>query len=88
MYDAEGIATQAHDIIKDGVLKTYLLSTYAARKLKMQSTGHAGGVHNLCVQSGEQDFTQLLQTMNTGLLVTELMGQGVNPFTGDYSRGG
>jgi PmbA protein len=87
MYDAEGIATQAHDIIKDGVLKTYLLSTYAARKLKMQSTGHAGGVHNLCVQSGEQDFTQLLQTMNTGLLVTELMGQGVNPVTGDYSRG-
>jgi PmbA protein len=87
MYDAEGIATQAHDIIKDGVLKTYLLSTYTARKLQMQSTGHAGGVHNLCVQSGEQDFTQLLQTMNTGLLVTELMGQGVNPVTGDYSRG-
>jgi len=87
MYDSEGIATQAHDIIKDGTLKTYLLSSYAARKLGMESTGHAGGVHNLCVQSGEQDFTQLLQTMNTGLLVTELMGQGVNPVTGDYSRG-
>jgi len=87
MYDSEGIATQAHDIIKDGTLKTYLLSSYAARKLGMESTGHAGGVHNLCVQSGEQGFTQLLQTMNTGLLVTELMGQGVNPVTGDYSRG-
>jgi len=87
MYDSEGIATQAHDIIKDGALKTYLLSSYAARKLGMESTGHAGGVHNLCVQSGEQGFTQLLQTMNTGLLVTELMGQGVNPVTGDYSRG-
>ncbi len=87
MYDAEGIATQAHDIIKDGVLKTYLLSSYAARKLGMESTGHAGGVHNLSVKSGDQDFTQLLRTMNTGLLVTELMGQGINPITGDYSRG-
>ncbi|MDC9728158.1 MAG: metalloprotease PmbA [Methyloprofundus sp.] len=87
MYDAEGIATQAHDIIKDGVLQTYLLSSYAARKLGMESTGHAGGVRNLSVQSGDQDFKQLLKTMDTGLLVTELMGQGVNPVTGDYSRG-
>jgi PmbA protein len=87
MYDAEGVATQAQDIIKDGVLKTYLLSTYTARKLGMQSTGHAGGVHNLCVQSSEQNFLQLLQMMNTGLLVTQLMGEGVNPVTGDYSRG-
>lgn len=87
MYDAEGVTTQAHDIIKEGVLKTYLLSSYAARKLGMESTGHAGGVHNLCVKSGEQDFAQLLKAMNTGLLVTELMGQGVNPVTGDYSRG-
>ncbi|NOQ17061.1 MAG: metalloprotease PmbA [Methyloprofundus sp.] len=87
VYDAEGIATQAHDIIEEGVLKTYLLGSYAARKLGMESTGHAGGVHNLCVDSGDQNFTQLLQTMNTGLLVTELMGQGINPVTGDYSRG-
>jgi len=87
IYDAEGVATQAHEIIQDGVLKTYLLGSYSARKLGLESTGHAGGVHNLCVQAGDQNLAQLLQTMGTGLLVTELMGQGVNPVTGDYSRG-
>jgi len=87
MYDSEGVATKAHDIIKDGVLNTYLLGSYSARKLGLESTGHAGGVHNLCVQTGEQNLSELLRTMGTGLLVTELMGQGVNPVTGDYSRG-
>ena len=87
LYDAEGIATQATDIVADGIVKSYLLSSYAARKLGMQSTGHAGGIHNLCVAPGDKDFSQLLKQMDTGLLVTELMGQGVNPVTGDYSRG-
>lgn len=86
-YDAEGVATKANKIVTDGILNTYLLSTYSARKLAMKSTGHAGGVHNLCINSGNQDLSQLLKTMDTGLLVTELMGQGVNPVTGDYSRG-
>jgi len=87
LYDSEGIATQANDIVADGIVKSYLLSSYAARKLGMQSTGHAGGIHNLCVAPGDKDFAQLLKQMDTGLLVTELMGQGVNPVTGDYSRG-
>ncbi|GFO72273.1 PmbA protein [Bathymodiolus japonicus methanotrophic gill symbiont] len=86
-YDAEGISTKANKIVTDGILNTYLLSTYSARKLAMKSTGHAAGVHNLCINSGNQDLAQLLKTMDTGLLVTELMGQGVNPVTGDYSRG-
>ncbi|BCG63911.1 MAG: PmbA protein [Methyloprofundus sp.] len=87
LYDGEGVATQATDIISDGVLQSYLLSSYSARKLGMQTTGHSGGIHNLCISSGEQDLQQLLRTMGTGLLVTELMGQGVNPVTGGYSRG-
>lgn len=87
LYDAEGVATQANDIVADGIVKSYLLNSYAARKLGMQSTGHAGGIHNLCITPGDKDFTQLLKHMDTGLLVTELMGQGVNPVTGDYSRG-
>lgn len=87
LYDAEGVATKETDIIHAGVLKSYLLSSYAARKLGMHSTGHAGGVHNLCITPSDQDFKQLLKTMDTGLLVTEMMGQGVNPVTGDYSRG-
>ncbi|TXL01050.1 metalloprotease PmbA [Methylococcaceae bacterium HT1] len=86
-YDAEGVTTKANKIVTDGILDSYLLSSYSARKLDMQSTGHAGGVHNLCISAGEQDFQQLLKQMDTGLLVTELMGQGVNPVTGDYSRG-
>ncbi len=87
LYDGEGVATQATDIISDGILQSYLLSSYSARKLGMQTTGHSGGIHNLCISSGEQDLQQLLKAMGTGLLVTELMGQGVNPVTGDYSRG-
>ncbi|QPK63090.1 metalloprotease PmbA [Methylomonas sp. LL1] len=86
-YDAEGVATQARDIVSQGILRSYILSTYSARKLGMQTTGNAGGVHNLIVEPGENDFAGMLKLLNTGLLVTELMGQGVNRVTGDYSRG-
>jgi PmbA protein len=86
-YDSEGVATRAHDLVTAGVLKSYVLSTYSARKLGMQTTGNAGGVHNLMVEHGESDLPTLLRQMGTGLLVGELMGQGVNLVTGDYSRG-
>ena len=86
-YDSEGVTTAARDIVKDGILQGYILSSYSARKLGMKSTGNAGGVHNLTIDSGENDFTAMLKQLNTGLLVTELMGQGINPVTGDYSRG-
>lgn len=86
-YDAEGVATHARDIVSHGVLQSYILSSYSARKLGMQTTGNAGGVHNLIVESGEHDFAGMLKLLGTGLLVTELMGQGVNRVTGDYSRG-
>jgi PmbA protein len=86
-YDGEGVATRARDLVSGGVLKSYVLSTYSARKLGMQTTGNAGGVHNLTVDTGSLDLDGLLKQMDTGLLVTELMGQGVNTVTGDYSRG-
>jgi PmbA protein len=86
-YDGEGVAAQAHDIVTDGVLASYVLSSYSAKKLGMVTTGNAGGVHNLTIEPGEQDQRGLLATMDTGLLVTELIGQGVNSMTGDYSRG-
>jgi len=86
-YDNEGVATQARDIIRDGVLKGYVLGSYSARKLGMETTGNAGGVHNLQVQPGKHDLSALLKKMGKGLLVTELMGQGINIVTGDYSRG-
>jgi PmbA protein len=86
-YDGEGVATQTRDIVSEGILRGYVLSTYSAKKLGMQSTGNAGGVHNLTVETGSNDFAAMLKLMNTGLLVTELMGQGVNRVTGDYSRG-
>ena len=86
-YDAEGVATRARDIVSNGVLRSYILSSYSARKLGMQTTGNAGGVHNLIVEPGENDFAGMLNLLGTGLLVTELMGQGVNRVTGDYSRG-
>ncbi len=86
-YDSEGVATQARDLVSDGVLQGYVLGTYSARKLGLQSTGNSGGVHNLTITPGEHDFTALLKQLDTGLLVTELMGQGVNMVTGDYSRG-
>jgi len=86
-YDGEGVAAQAHDIVTDGILASYVLSSYSAKKLGMVTTGNAGGVHNLTIEPGDQDQRSLLATMDTGLLVTELIGQGVNSMTGDYSRG-
>lgn len=86
-FDNEGVATRARDIVSNGILQAYVLDSYAARKLGMQTTANAGGVHNLTIDPGADDFDALLKKMHTGLLVTELMGQGVNIVTGDYSRG-
>lgn len=86
-YDSEGVATSARDIVSDGVVQGYVLSSYSARKLGLKSTANAGGVHNLTVEPGNLDFNGMLKEMHTGLLVTELIGQGVNTMTGDYSRG-
>jgi PmbA protein len=86
-FDGDGVATRARDLITEGVLQGYVLDTYSARKLGMQTTGNAGGVHNLTVDPGPLDFQGLLREMDTGLLVTEMMGMGVNIVTGDYSRG-
>ena len=86
-FDNEGVATHDREVIRDGVLQGYFLSTYTARKLGMHSTGNAGGCHNLIIESSPLDFAALLKKMDTGLVVTELLGQGVNPVTGDYSRG-
>ncbi|MFC3023222.1 metalloprotease PmbA [Vibrio zhugei] len=86
-FDSEGVATKDTDIITDGKLATYLLTSYAARKMNMTPTGHAGGIHNWFVGSTGQDFEHMLQALGTGVLVTEVMGQGVNIVTGDYSRG-
>ena len=86
-YDSEGVATRARDIVTDGVLQGYVLNSYAARRLGMQTTGNAGGVRNLTIEPGDKDLQGLLGSMDTGLLVTELIGFGVNNVTGDYSRG-
>jgi len=86
-FDSEGVYTQDRQIITDGVLSSYLLTSYSARKLNMSPTGHAGGIHNWYVDSTGQDFDAMLRELGTGFLVTELMGQGVNVVTGDYSRG-
>ncbi len=86
-YDGEGVATKTRDIVSDGILRSYVLSTYSARKLGLRSTGNAGGVRNLTITPGELDYQGMLKQLDTGLLVTELMGQGVNMVTGDYSRG-
>ncbi|MEO1767201.1 metalloprotease PmbA [Thiobacter sp. AK1] len=86
-FDHEGVATHDREVVKEGVLQGYFLSSYSARKLGLRSTGNAGGNHNLIVADTGVDFAGLLKQMGTGLLVTELLGQGVNPVTGDYSRG-
>lgn len=86
-FDNEGVATHGRQLVKDGVLQGYLLASYSARKLGMQTTGNAGGNHNLIIESGAHDFAGLLKQMGTGLLVTELLGSGINMVTGDYSRG-
>jgi PmbA protein len=86
-FDEEGVATRERPIVRNGVVDGYFLGSYAARKLGMKSTGSAGGHHNLIVKSDGPDFEGMLRKMNRGLLVTELLGQGVNLVTGDYSRG-
>ena len=86
-FDDDGVATRDRTVVADGVLNGYFLSTYTARKLGMPTTGNAGGSHNLIVTPGELDFRGLLREMGTGLLVTELLGHGINYVTGDYSRG-
>ena len=87
MFDGEGVSTHARDIIRDGVLLGYVLDSYSARKLDMTTTANSGGVHNLTIDSGDLDFSALLEQMGTGVLVTETMGMGVNIVTGDYSQG-
>ena len=90
-FDEEGVRTVKRDVVKDGVVQGYFLSTYTGRKLGMKTTGNAGGAHNLSLTSTltkkSDDFVAMLKKMGTGLLVTELMGQGTNYVTGDYSRG-
>ena len=86
-FDSEGVATRDRDVVKDGRVEGYFLSSYSARKLGMQSTGNAGGNHNLIVPATGEDFAALLKKLGSGLLVTELLGHGLNMVTGDYSRG-
>ncbi|MFN7086933.1 MAG: metalloprotease PmbA [Burkholderiales bacterium] len=86
-FDSEGVATRAREVVQGGVVQGYFLGSYSARKLGMKSTGNAGGNHNLILHDTGDDFAALLGKMGSGLLVTELMGQGINPVTGDYSRG-
>ena len=86
-FDAEGVATAPRLVVEDGILHGWFLSTYSARKLGLETTGNAGGNHNLVVKPGTLDLDGLVRHMGRGFLVTELMGQGVNPVTGDYSRG-
>jgi PmbA protein len=90
-FDDEGVVTRARSVVQGGVLQGYFLSSYSARKLGMRTTGHAGGSHNLVMRSSAtapgDDLTTMLRRLGTGLFVTELMGQGVNYVTGDYSRG-
>ncbi len=86
-FDGDGVLTRNNVFVADGVLQQYALGVYSARKLGMKTTANGGGVHNLIIRPGQKNFQELLKTMGTGLLVTELMGQGVNIVTGDYSRG-
>lgn len=86
-FDAEGVRTRSYDLLRNGVLQQYVLDSYAARKLGLTTTGNAGGVYNLVMEPTEPDLMAVLAKMGTGLLVTELMGQGVNITTGTYSRG-
>ena len=86
-FDDEGVATTDREVVAGGVVNGYFLGSYSARKLGMATTGNAGGSHNLIISHGDDDFAALLRQMGEGLVVTELLGQGVNPVTGDYSRG-
>jgi PmbA protein len=86
-FDDEGVRTFDQGFVTEGILRSYILSSYSARKLAMQSTGNAGGIQNLFISTGHQTLDELIRHMQQGLLVTELIGQGVNIVTGDYSRG-
>jgi len=86
-FDGDGVATYDRDIVSDGVLQGYILSSYSARRLGLQTTANAGGAQNLIVPGNAGDLQSLIAEMGTGLVVEELIGQGVNPVTGDYSRG-
>lgn len=86
-FDNDGVATRPNVFVENGVLSSYALSAYSARKLGLATTGNAGGIHNLMVSTGIKNLTELLKDMNKGIVITELMGQGVNITTGDYSRG-
>jgi PmbA protein len=86
-FDDEGVATRDRDVVRNGVLQGYFLGSYSARKLGLKTTGSAGGNHNLILESGGSDLPGLIRTMGRGLLVTDLMGHGINLVTGDYSRG-
>ncbi|MCX7115481.1 MAG: metalloprotease PmbA [Gammaproteobacteria bacterium] len=86
-FDGEGVATRNNVFVDEGCIKQYVLSSYSARRMGLQTSANAGGVHNLTVKSNAPDLASLIKTMNTGLLVTELMGDGINIQTGDYSRG-
>jgi PmbA protein len=88
-YDAEGVVTRDRELVRNGVLDGYVMGSYSARKLGLKTTGNAGGTHNLLVSAPgvAVSYAALLKAMGTGLLVTEMMGQGVNGVTGDYSRG-
>ncbi|RLA05684.1 MAG: metalloprotease PmbA [Gammaproteobacteria bacterium] len=86
-FDGEGVTTQTRDIVSAGILQSYVLGSYSARKLGMRTTANAGGVHNLTIDAGDLALPALLKEMGTGVLITELMGMGVNIVTGDYSQG-
>ena len=86
-FDSEGVATTPRDVIRDGVLQCYVLDSYSARKLNMTTTGNAGGTHNLTIEHSDISFDEMLKQMDTGVLVAETMGMGVNILTGDYSQG-
>ncbi len=86
-FDNEGVATVARDVVRDGVVEGYFLGSYSARKLGLVTTGNAGGSHNLVVSHGGDDLAALMRRMGRGLFVTEQLGHGVNPVTGDFSRG-
>lgn len=86
-FDKEGVATKNRDVVTDGVVQNYIMSSYSARQLGLQTTANSGGTHNLTLDSTGQDFEELLKMLDTGFLVTELIGSGVNNMTGDYSRG-
>tara|TARA_Y100001935_G_C17311592_1_gene516877 strand:- start:121 stop:1449 length:1329 start_codon:yes stop_codon:yes gene_type:complete len=86
-FDNEGVATKKHKIVNKGNLKSYILDSYSGRKLNMKPNGNAGGLRNITIQNTGQSFDDLVRDMGTGLIVTEMMGQGASPVTGDYSRG-